>query len=47
MRNTMTLDEALRPTQMTCINCNGQMTVYPPGVKSKEGEDNGSNRMDK
>jgi len=27
--NRMTLDEALRPMQMTCSKCNGQMTVYP------------------
>ena len=26
---TLTIDEALRPTTMTCSNCGGQMTVYP------------------
>ncbi len=25
----MTLDEALRPLEMTCIKCNGKMKVYP------------------
>ena len=25
----MTLDEALRPLEMTCGKCGGQMTVYP------------------
>jgi len=25
----MTLDEALRPLEMTCIKCKGQMKVYP------------------
>ncbi len=29
--NTMTLDEALRPTKMTCVKCGGEMTVYPVG----------------
>ncbi len=28
-RNTMTLDEALRPMNMICGECDGQMVVYP------------------
>ena len=29
MNNRMTLDEALRPLEMTCVNCGDGMVVYP------------------
>jgi ribosomal protein L31 len=29
MKQTLTLDDALRPMTMTCGNCGKEMTVYP------------------
>ena len=29
MKQTMTLDEALRPLKMTCGECGGELVVYP------------------
>lgn len=29
MKQGLTLDEALRPMTMTCVNCGAIMTVYP------------------
>ena len=31
----MALDETLRPIEMTCVNCDAKMTVYPDGTKGK------------
>lgn len=29
MKQTYTLDQALRPMEMTCAKCGGRMKVYP------------------
>ena len=33
----MTLDEALRPTIMTCDKCEGELTVYPAPIPTGTG----------
>ena len=37
MRALMTLDEALRPMKMTCVNCGGELTVYPAPIPEGTG----------
>ena len=37
MKQTYTLDDALRPLQMTCINCGGKMKVYPCPIPTGTG----------
>ena len=33
----MTLDEALRPMEMTCMNCGSKMTAYPCPIPTGTG----------
>jgi len=35
MKRTLTLNEALRPIEMTCGKCGGRMVVYPDSNNGK------------